>query len=136
MDARSRLKELLVYPMGALYVVAGVAHFAIPEAFAQIVPPFLPAPLFLVYLSGVAEITLGLGVAYPRTRRAAAWGLVALLLAVFPANVYMATSGVAVTGTPWGTLDPSPLVSWGRLPFQVVLLLWAWWYTRPDSVEN
>lgn len=127
----ARLKRPLLYPMAAAYVVAGVAHFASPDAFAQIVPPFLPAPLLLVYLSGIAEIALGLGVLYPRTRRLAAWGLVALLLAVFPANIYMATSGVVVTGSTLGTLDPSPLVRWGRLPLQAVLLLWAWWYTQP-----
>ena len=126
----ARLKRPLLYPMAAAYIVAGVAHFVAPDGFVQIVPPFLPAPLFLVYLSGVAEIALGLGVLHPRTRALAAWGLVALLLAVFPANVYMATSGVVVTGTPLGTLDPSPLVRWGRLPLQVVLLAWVWWYTE------
>ena len=128
--ALERLKRPLCYLMGAIYVVAGVAHFASPDGFVQIVPPWLPAPLLLVYLSGAAEITLGLGVIYPKTRRFAAWGLVALLLAVFPANVYMATSGVVVTGTMLGTLDPSPLVRWGRLPLQAVLVAWAWWYTQ------
>lgn len=129
--ALARLKRPLCYLMGAIYVVAGVAHFASPDGFVQIVPPWLPAPLLLVYLSGVAELTLGLGVIYPKTRRFAAWGLVALLLAVFPANIYMATSGVVVTGTTFGTLDPSPLVRWGRLPLQAVLVAWAWWYTKP-----
>ena len=128
--AFERLKRPLCYLMGAIYVVAGVTHFVSPDGFVQIVPPWLPAPLLLVYLSGAAEITLGLGVIYPKTRRFAAWGLVALLLAVFPANVYMATSGVVVTGTTLGTLDPSPLVRWGRLPLQAVLVAWAWWYTQ------
>jgi uncharacterized membrane protein len=128
--ALARLKRPLCYLMGAIYVVAGVTHFVSPDGFVQIVPPWLPAPLLLVYLSGVAEIALGLGVIYPKTRRVAAWGLVALLLAVFPANVYMATSGVVVTGTTLGTLDPSPLVRWGRLPLQAVLVAWAWWYTQ------
>ena len=128
--ALERLKRPLCYLMGAIYVVAGVTHFVSPDGFVQIVPPWLPAPLLLVYLSGAAEITLGLGVIYPKTRRFAAWGLVALLLAVFPANVYMATSGVVVTGTTLGTLDPSPLVRWGRLPLQAVLVAWAWWYTQ------
>lgn len=136
MDRLARLKRPLLYPMAAAYVVAGVAHFAFPAGFVQIVPPFLPAALLLVYLSGVAEIALGFGVLHPRTRRWAAWGLIALLLAVFPANIYMATSGVVVTGTAFGTLDPSPLVRWGRLPLQAVLIAWAWWYTQPDSVEN
>ena len=130
-----RLKRPLLYVMGTLYVVAGVTHFLVPEAFAQIVPPVLPFPLALAYLSGVAEIALGLGVLFDRTRTLAAWGLVALLVAVFPANVYMATSGVVVTEGVSGTLDPSPAVRWGRLPLQVVLVAWAWWYTRPMPGE-
>ena len=126
-----RLKRPLLFVMGPAYVVAGVMHFVVPEAYVQIMPPVLPAPLALVYLSGVAEVALGVGVLYPRTRRYAAWGLVALLVAVFPANVYMATSGVVVEGTPFGTLDPSAAERWGRLPLQAVLVAWAWWYTRP-----
>jgi uncharacterized membrane protein len=118
--------------MGPLYVVAGVLHFVVPELYVQIVPPFLPEPLALVYLSGLAEIAVGLGVLYPRTRRYAAWGTVALLLAIFPANVYMATSGVVVEGMPGGG-DPSELVRWGRLPLQAVLIAWALWYTRPPA---
>ena len=126
-----RLKRPLLYLMGPAYVVAGVMHFVVPEAYVQVVPPVLPAPLALVYLSGVAEIALGIGVLVPQTRQYAAWGLIALLVAVFPANVYMATSGVVVEGTPFGTLDPSAAERWGRLPLQAVLVAWAWWYTRP-----
>ena len=129
--ALGRLKRPLLFVMGPAYVVAGVMHFVVPEAYVQVMPPVMPAPLALVYLSGVAEVALGVGVLYPRTRRYAAWGLVALLVAVFPANVYMATSGVVVEGTPFGTLDPSAAERWGRLPLQAVLVAWAWWYTRP-----
>ena len=134
-DALGRLKRPLLFVMGPAYVVAGVMHFVVPEAYVQVVPPVLPAPLALVYLSGVAEVALGVGVLVPQTRRYAAWGLIALLIAVFPANVYMATSGVAVQGTPFGTLDPSAAERWGRLPLQAVLVAWAWWYTRPTGEE-
>lgn len=116
--------------MAVLYVIAGAMHFLVPEVYVQIVPPVLPGPLTLVYLSGIAEIALGLGVLHPRTRRLAAWGLIGLLIAIFPANVYMATSGVVIEGTPGGG-DPSEIVRWGRLPLQVILVAWAWWYTRP-----
>jgi uncharacterized membrane protein len=118
--------------MGPLYVVAGLLHFVVPELYVQIVPPALPAPLALVYLSGLAEVGVGAGLLYPRTRRYAAWATVALLLAIFPANVYMATSGVVVQGMPGGG-DPSPLVRWVRLPLQGVLVLWALWYTREPT---
>lgn len=123
----TRYKRPLRYVMGALYIVAGLLHFVVPSLYVQIVPPILPAPLALVYLSGLAEVGVGVGVLVPRTRRYAAWATIALLVAIFPANVYMAVSMVAVEGLPGG--DPSPLVRWARLPLQGVLLLWAYWYT-------
>lgn len=125
-----RFKRPLLYVMSAVYAIAGVLHFVVPELYVQIVPPILPAPLLLVYLSGVAEIAVGLGLLYPPTRRYAAWATILLLLAVFPANVYMATSGVVIEGAPGGG-DPSAFGRWIRLPLQVVLIAWAWWYTRP-----
>jgi uncharacterized membrane protein len=128
-----RYKRPLRYVMGVLYVVAGAMHFVVPHVYVQVVPPSFPRPLALVYLSGIAEIVLGVGVVVPRTRRVAAWGLVLLLLAVFPANVYMATHDVVLEGVPEWARDPSDAATWARLPFQGVLLLWAWWYTRPDS---
>lgn len=127
----ARLKRPLLYVMGVLYVAAGLMHFVVPGLYAQIIPPVFPAPLTLVYLSGLAEIALGLGVMIPRTRRIAAWGLVALLIAIFPANIYMATSNVVLVGAPEFLSNPSTVGRWGRLPFQAVFILWAWWYTRP-----
>jgi uncharacterized membrane protein len=124
----SQVKPALVYVMGTIYVVAGVFHVVVPDLFAQIVPPQLPAATALVYLSGIAEIGLGIGVMIPRTRRIAAWGLIALLLSVFPANVYMATSGVVIQGAPAAIAEPG-LGRWVRLPFQGVLIAWALWYT-------
>lgn len=129
----ARVKRPLRYVMGGLYVVAGVMHFVVPRVYAQVVPPVFPRPLVLVYLSGVAEIVLGFGVMHRRTRQASAWGLVLLLLAVFPANVYMATHDVVLEGVPEWASEPSEVATWARLPFQGVLILWAWWYTRPDG---
>jgi uncharacterized membrane protein len=113
--------HLLIF--SALFITAGVLHFMRPEPFVRIMPPGLPAPELLVYLSGAAEIGLGLGLLPRRTRRLAAWGLVALLLAVFPANVYMAT-------LPGGGLGLPQWVLWARLPLQGLLIWWAWRYTR------
>ena len=131
-EVLSWLKHPLLYVMGPLYVVAGVLHFLLPEWYVQIVPPVLPAPLLLVYLSGIAEVAVGVGVLVPRTRRYAAWALVGLLIAIFPANIYMATHGVVIDGAPGGG-DPSAVVRWARLPLQAVLILWALWYTRPPT---
>jgi uncharacterized membrane protein len=75
--------------MGVLYVVAGAGHFIVTRAYVQIVPDYLPAHHELVLLSGAAEIAGGLGVLYPPTRRTAAWGIILLLIAVFPANLWM-----------------------------------------------
>jgi len=130
-----RLKRPLLYVMGPLYVVAGVLHFVVPDLYVQIVPPIFPAALALVYLSGVAEIAVGIGLLLPRTRRVAAWATIALLIAIFPANVYMATSDVVVEGLNGGG-DPSDLVRWGRLPLQGVLILWAYWYTEPTGTDG
>ncbi|MEF8902157.1 MAG: MauE/DoxX family redox-associated membrane protein [Halovenus sp.] len=129
-DVTRRFKRLVLYAMGPMYIIAGVLHFVVPELYVQIVPPVFPATLALVYLSGLAEVAVGIGLVIPRTRRYAAWATVALLVAIFPANIYMATHGVVVEGLPGGG-DPSDLVRWGRLPLQGLLVLLALWYTRP-----
>jgi len=124
-----RLKQPLRYVLGVGLIIAGVLHFVVPELYVQIIPPFFPAPLALVYLSGVVEIAVGIGLLVDRTQQYAAWATVALLIAIFPANIYMATHGVVIEGMPGGG-DPSELVRWGRLPLQGVLIGWALWYTK------
>jgi uncharacterized membrane protein len=118
---RTALRVLLA----AVMVTAGVLHFARPEPYVRIVPEWLPAPRALVFVSGFFEIAGGVGLLVPATRRLAAWGLVALLVAVFPANVNMAVRRIGFDGPPW--------VLWARLPLQAVLVAWAWWFTRPDG---
>ncbi|MDY6780825.1 MAG: hypothetical protein SV760_09895 [Halobacteria archaeon] len=124
--------------MGTVYIIAGVMHFVVPELYAQIVPPFLPFPVALVYVSGIDEFVLGVGVLVPRprVRRLSAWGIVALLVAVYPANIYMAVTDVTIQGAPELIADPSPVARWGRLPLQFVLIAWGWWYTRPMEGES
>lgn len=117
--------------MAALYVAAGVMHFVNPWFFVQIMPPYLPWHWELVYLSGAIEIALGLLLLVPATRRLAAWGVIFLLIAVFPANLHMAMANVQFDPPP--TMgQPSPMANWIRLPMQLVLILWAWWYTHPE----
>ena len=121
-DAR-RGRIRAVYAIAALFLVTGVLHFAIPRSYESIVPPYLPARLFLVYLSGACELAGGVGLLVPRTRRAAAIGLVALLAAVFPANVQMLANAVAAGKPAWQLA-----LLWLRLPLQFVLM-WLVWRT-------
>ena len=91
------------------------------------VPASFPSPRLLVYMSGVAELAGGIGlvVPWPKLRRAAAWGIIALLVAVFPANVNMAINHISPAG-----MHLSPFALWARLPFQALFIAWAWWLTR------
>lgn len=122
------MKTALRWLFTAFMVVAGVGHFVAPEVYVAMMPAALPAKLALVYVSGLAELAGGLGLILPATRRAAAWGLVLLLLAVFPANVNM-----AINELPLGERPLAPWILWARLPLQAVLVAWAWWYTRRDD---
>jgi uncharacterized membrane protein len=116
--------------MGAFYLLAGVSHFTQPGFFRQIVPSFLPAPDLLVAVSGVAEVMLGALVMVPATRRMAAWGIIALLIAVYPANVYQALYNPTLIDPPAWMGQPTQTALWIRLPLQFVLIYWAWRYTR------
>ncbi len=106
-------------------VAAGANHFISPAPYVGMMPAALPAPLLLVDVSGVAEMLGGLGLILPATRRLAAWGLIALFIAVFPANLNM-----AINHLPLGTTPVPTWALWARLPLQVVLIAWAWLFTR------
>ena len=82
-------KRISLYSMAALYVLAGVNHFANPDFYKKIMPPWLPLHYSIIYISGVAEIVLGLLLLPKQTRKLAAWGIIVLLVAIFPANVQM-----------------------------------------------
>jgi uncharacterized membrane protein len=120
------LKIILKYLLGVFFVLAGMNHFINPGFYMKIMPFYLPWPLFLVYFSGFFEIALGVLLLVPAYTRIAAWGLIALLIAVFPANIHMAINPELYTGI-------SPIALWLRLPLQAVLIAWAYWFTRPDT---
>lgn len=124
----NRNKATLRGVLAVCMVIAGVLHFVVPEPFIRIVPGFLPAPAALVYLSGVIEILLGLGLLLPATRQPAAWGLVALFIAVYPANLNMAINHIQIAGIPDAWWFQAI-----RLPFQGVLIAWAYWLAQPDA---
>jgi uncharacterized membrane protein len=121
---RTALRWLLTIGM----VLAGINHFIDPATYVAMMPSALPWHLELVYASGVFEILGGLGLIHPRTRRLAGWGLIALLVAIFPANLNM-----AVNHLPLGGQVVPEWALWARLPLQIVFILWAWWVSRPPA---
>lgn len=124
-------KEIFRVILAVSIVVVGVLHFAVAEPFIKIVPPYLPYHRLLVYVSGFFEILGGIGLLIPSVSRAAAWGLIALFIAVFPANINMAVNHIHIDGVP-----DSPLFQWVRLPSQAILIAWAWWYTKPSDRDK
>ena len=122
----SRTKRVLLWVMGGFYILNGLNHFLNADAYIAIMPTYLPWHSQLVLLSGVAEIAVGAGVLIPATRVTAAWGIIALLILIFPANLYVAMNGLPYVGD-----EPNAVLNWVRLPFQLVLIAWAYWYTKP-----
>ncbi|MCW5314408.1 DoxX family membrane protein [Nostoc sp. KVJ3] len=127
----NKYKEILRVILGISIIVVGVTHFVIAEPYVKIMPPQLPYPLGLVYLSGFYEILGGIGLLVPPVSQAAAWGLIALFIAVYPANINMAVNHIQLEHIP-----NSPWVHIIRLPFQAVLIVWAWWYTKSSDWQK
>ncbi|CAN5252572.1 hypothetical protein BH11MYX1_BH11MYX1_55930 [soil metagenome] len=120
------IKTVLRWVLTVAMVLAGVNHFYNPAPYLGMMPDALPAHALLVQISGVAETPVGLGLILPVTRRLAAWGLVALFVAIFPANLNMALNHL-----PLGDKPVPQWALWARLPLQLVLIVWASWFTRP-----
>lgn len=108
--------------MALVYLGAGINHFRIPEMYERIVPYYFNNKKFINQASGVAEIILGIGLLVPATTTIAAWGVIALLIAVFPAHIYQIQENGAGMKVPLWAL-------WLRLPFQLVLIVWAYRHT-------
>ena len=117
------IKYFSMIVMGVFYISIGVSHFTSPIWYVQIVPPYLPYKLELVYISGLFEILFGIMLLFKKTRFLAGWGLILLLIAVYPANIYLAqTNGAAMNTT--------PLIAWGRLPVQFIFVGLAYWHSK------
>jgi uncharacterized membrane protein len=122
--------------LSVLMVTMGVLHFTHAATFVSVMPAWLPQPLLLVYVSGVFEIALGLMLSYAPTQVLAGWGLIALFVAVFPANINMALHpDLPLAGVPEWLPRPSAIGLWLRLPMQAALIYWAWLYTKPLPVK-
>lgn len=114
-----------LYLMASLYILAGVNHFRNPKVYLKIIPPYLPSPVLLNNISGLAEILLGVGLCIPMFSKSSAWGIIALLIAIFPANVYMLQNESASLRLPkWVRII--------RLPLQLLLIYWAYQYTSTN----
>jgi uncharacterized membrane protein len=120
---KSKIKTLSIIIMSLFYIGVGTNHIINPNWFVRIIPPILPFKIAIVYISGIFEIILGSLLIFPKTRYIAGWGLIILLLAVYPANIYVAlTNGEA--------MDTTPMIAWGRLPFQFVFIGLAYWHSK------
>ena len=124
----NNFKILTIYVMSILYIVVGIKHFTDPIFFLKIMPDYLAFQLELVYLSGFLEILFGVLLIFKSTRFYASWGIILLLLAVFPANIFLYTSEIAQESL--GISKNQALI---RLPFQIPLILLAYWHSQKNS---
>lgn len=111
-----------LYLMAGIYMLAGHIHFLKPRMYEGIIPPYLPSPRALVYLSGLAEIGLGAGLLFEETRSLSAWGIILMLLAFLPVHIYMLRADKFRRKFPAWAL-------WVRLPLQFLLIYWAYQFT-------
>ena len=119
----SKIKPFSIIIMSLFYIIAGINHFINPVWYIRIVPPILPFKIVIVYITGILEIILGSLLFFTNTRFIAGWCLVILLFAIYPANIYVAlTNGEA--------MDTTPIIAWGRLPFQFALIALAYWHSK------
>ncbi len=119
------IKKITIYFMGAAYIYVGIRHFIDPNFFLAIMPDYLPYHLEAVYISGLFEILFGGMLCFKKSRWLAGWGLILLLIAVFPANVYLAQNEAAQQA-----LNISQTMAFIRLPFQALFLALAYWHTK------
>ena len=115
--------------MSIFYVAAGVNHFWHPEFYFRIMPPWLSWHNELVIVSGICEISLGLLLLFSSTRKLAAWGIILLLIAVFPANIQMMLNY-------WNESNTMFWISILRLPLQIILIWWAYPFTRKNKIDT
>ena len=127
---RNHLKAFALISAALSYIVVGVLHFTHQDFFVSMMPPYLPLHVELVWLSGVFEILGGIGLLVPKTRRFSSFGIIALLFAVYPANIHMMLHPELFSDV------GSPAMLYARMPFQFVFMAWAWWVGTPCSTRD
>lgn len=126
-----KLRDISRILLAVFFIAAGVNHFISPGLYLPMMPDYLPWHLGLIYASGLAEIAGGIGICVPQWRRASGWGLIALLIAIFPANLHMALNDIPLNGKhlpPWAL--------WSRLPVQLLMIAWVHWSCLLKKPEN
>lgn len=127
----THIKNISIYIMSSLYILVGIKHFSDSNFFLKIMPEYLNYHLELVYISGFFEILFGILLIFKKTRFFGAWGVFILLICVFPANIYLYNSEAAQIA-----LDISKSQALMRLPFQIPLLILAYWHSNEKSSKN
>ena len=127
MNFIEKYKLLTIYVMSIMYIFIGIRHFTGPQYFLDIVPPQLPSKLFLVYFTGLIEVVGGAAILAPKTRKVGAYLLIFLLVSVFPANIYL-----YISETPQNLLGISKMDALIRMPFQIPLILLAFWHSKEN----
>jgi uncharacterized membrane protein len=122
----SKRKKIGLYIMAVLYIIAGTIHLTNPDFYKKIMPPWLPCHYFIIYFTGACEIVLGTLLIPQQSRKTAAWGIIILLVAVFPANIQMMLNY-------WHQQSPHLWIAILRLPLQPLLIWWAYIYTKRNS---
>ena len=125
-DNCSRIYRFFLWIYALIYILAGINHFRSTAGYSEIMPDWIPAHQFLIYLSGFLELILGALLLFKQTRKAAAWLIILMLLAFMPAHIYMIQKAPFLLGK----IEITPLIAWIRIPFQVFFIWWAWIYTR------
>jgi uncharacterized membrane protein len=123
------MKQFSLYAMAVLYIAAGINHFVNPGMYVKIIPPWLPYPAALVLISGIFELAAGSLLLIPSTRRLAAWLIILLLIAVFPANIQMLLNYQDQN-------NPLVWMAVVRLPLQLLLIWWAYGFTKRQELKN
>ena len=113
---------------GMTFIFTGLSHFIMPDTIMKLMPPQIPAPLLMVYISGIFEMLGGIGLIVSKTKRWASYGLILLLLAVYPANIYVALENIQLGG-----FMNNSTYQWFRVILQIPLIIWVWWTARENS---
>ena len=122
-------KKVSLWMLIAGYLAAGINHFLNAASYINIIPAYIPYPVVANILSGLLEILLALLLILPKMRHYAAWGIILLLVAFLPVHIDMLIKAPMQLGS----ITVTPLLAWLRILFQPVLILWAWWYTKPSG---